>query len=117
MKKRSRIYYTDAQKAVMWERWRQGDTLHQIGKLFDRPHTSIHRILAKTGGIRSPQRRRSSRALSLAERQEISRAVAAGESLRSVSRRPGRAASTVCRELARNGGIDGYRASLADQAA
>lgn len=117
MKRRPRIYYTDAQKAVMWERWKQGDTLHQIGKLFDRPHTSIHRILAETGGIRPPQPKRSSRALSLAEREEISRAVAAGESLRSVAKRLDRAASTISRELHRNGGADSYRAAAADQAA
>ncbi|EPD38347.1 hypothetical protein HMPREF9702_04527 [Delftia acidovorans CCUG 15835] len=41
MKQRPRIYYTEAQKAMMWDRWSKGDTLHQIGKLFDRPHTSI----------------------------------------------------------------------------
>ncbi|AGU47846.1 putative transposase [Variovorax paradoxus B4] len=51
MKRRPRIYYSDSQKALMWERWKQGWTLHEIGKLFDRPHTSIHRILAETGGI------------------------------------------------------------------
>ncbi|EPD43402.1 hypothetical protein HMPREF9701_01104, partial [Delftia acidovorans CCUG 274B] len=54
MKQRPRIYYTEAQKAMMWDRWSKGDTLHQIGKLFDRPHTSIQNILAATGGIRPP---------------------------------------------------------------
>ena len=53
MKQRPRIYYTEAQKAMMWDRWSKGDTLHQIGKLFDRPHTSIHNILAATGSHRS----------------------------------------------------------------
>ena len=55
MKYRTRTYYTDAQKALMRERWKEGWTLHQIGHLFDRPHTSIHNILSKTGGIRPPQ--------------------------------------------------------------
>ncbi|SDZ63039.1 transposase, IS30 family, partial [Delftia lacustris] len=81
MKQRPRIYYTEAQKAMMWDRWSKGDTLHQIGKLFDRPHTSIQNILAATGGIRPPARHRSRLALTLAEREEISRALAAGESI------------------------------------
>lgn len=114
MQKRSRIYYTDAQKAVMWERWKAGDTLHEIGKLFDRPHTSIHRILAETGGFRPPERTRSPRTLSVVEREEISRALAAGESMRAVAARLGRAASTVSRELKRNGGAACYRATSAD---
>ena len=62
MKQRPRIYYTEAQKAMMWDRWSKGDTLHQIGKLFDRPHTSIQNILAATGGIRPPAEGSGSRA-------------------------------------------------------
>lgn len=81
MKQRPRIYYTEAQKAMMWDRWSKGDTLHQIGKLFDRPHTSIQNILAATGGIRPPACHWSRLALALAEREEISRALAAGESI------------------------------------
>lgn len=117
MKRRPRIYYSDSQKALMWERWKQGWTLHEIGKLFDRPHTSIHQILAATGGFRPPQRARSPTALTLAEREEISRAMVAGESIRSTAARLGRAPSTISREIKRNGGCDGYRASLADAAA
>ncbi|EED67108.1 integrase catalytic region [Comamonas testosteroni KF-1] len=59
MKQRLRIYYTEVQKALMWDCWKVGDTLHEIGKLFDRPHTFIHTILSATGGIRPPARRRS----------------------------------------------------------
>ena len=117
MKQRPRIYYTEAQKAMMWDRWSKGDTLHQIGKLFDRPHTSIQNILAATGGIRPPARHRSRLALTLAEREEISRALAAGESIHCVAGRLGRAASTVSRELHRNGGKSCYRAARADEAA
>ncbi|MBM0157379.1 IS30 family transposase, partial [Prevotella copri] len=117
MKQRPRIYYTEAQKAMMWDRWSKGDTLHQIGKLFDRPHTSIQNILAATGGIRPPARHRSRLALTLAEREEISRALAAGESIHCVAARLGRAASTVSRELHRNGGKSCYRAARADEAA
>src|ERR1700681_1725173 len=83
MKQRPRIYYTESQKAVMWERWRKGESLQQIAQLFDRSHSSIQGILAETGGIRPAQRRRSRLALALAEREEISRALASGHSLRS----------------------------------
>ncbi len=117
MKQRRRIYYSASQKALMWERWKQGATLHEIGKLFDRPHTSIHNILSATGGIRPAERTRATTTLSLAEREEISRATAAGESMRSVAVRLGRAPSTISREIKRNGGLDVYRASSADQAA
>ena len=117
MKQRPRIYYTETQKALMWERWQKGESLHQIAQLFDRHHPSIQRILAETGGIRPAQRCRSRLALTLAEREEISRAVAAGDSIRSVATRLGRAPSTISRELVRNGGQECYRASLADHAA
>ena len=117
MKYRTRTYYTDAQKAVMWERWRQGWTLHQIAQLFDRAHTSVQGILVRTGGIRPPRRTRAATALTLPEREEISRAMAEGQSIRSIAARLGRAASTVSRELSRNGGRAAYRASEADIAA
>ena len=117
MKYRTRIYYTDSQKGLMWDRWQRGESLHQIAALFDRRHTSVRRILAESGGIRPPQRRRSSRVLSLAEREEISRGMAAGKSMRMIAASLGRAPSTVSRELGRNEGCQGYRASQADQAA
>ncbi len=117
MKQRPRIYYSDSQKALMWERWKQGATMHQIAKLFDRAHTSVRGILAETGGIRPPTRRRSARALTLSEREEISRAVVSGESVRSIAAQLGRAPSTVSREIRRNGGQDSYRATQADNAA
>ncbi len=117
MKRRPRIYYTESQKALMWDRWQKGESLHSIARLFDRYHTSIQGILAKTGGIRPPQRRRSRLALSLSEREEISRAVATGESIRAIAASLGRAPSTVSREIRRNGGRRRYRASKADQAA
>ena len=117
MKYRTRIFYTDSQKGLMWDRWQRGESLHQIAALFDRPHTSVRRILAESGGIRPPQRRRSARVLSLAEREEISRGMAAGKSMRTIAASLGRATSTVGRELGRNDGCQGYRASQADQAA
>src|SRR5476649_2416331 len=117
MKQRPRIYYTEGQKALMWERWQKGESLQQIAQLFDRNHSSIQRILADTGGIRPAQRTRSRLALTLAEREEISRAVVAGHTIRSIAASLGRAPSTVSREIERNGGQGSYRASQAEQAA
>jgi IS30 family transposase len=117
MKYRTRTYYTDAQKALMWERWKQGWTLHQIGQLFNRAHTSVQGILSRTGGFRPPQRSRSKIALTSAEREEISRAVAEGQSVRSIAARLDRAPSTVSRQIKRNGGRANYRAAEADDAA
>ena len=71
MKYRPRIYYTETDKALMWDRWQKGDSLHSIARLFDRSHGSIAGVLARTGGIRPPQRRRSQQALTLPEREEI----------------------------------------------
>ena len=118
MKKyRPRTYYTEADKAMMWDRWQQGESLHSIASLFDRHHPSIRRILALTGGIRPPIRRRSPLALSQAEREEVSRGVVAGLSMRSIAAALGRAASTVSREIRRNGGRRYYRANQADKTA
>jgi len=117
MKHRKRIYYSDSQKALMWERWGQGATLHQIAAMFDRAHTSVQQILARHGGIRPPERRRAAIALTLAEREGISRALAEPQSIRSIAARLGRAPSTVSREIKRNGGAEDYRAAQADEAA
>ena len=70
-KYRPRIHYTEADKNMMWDRWRKGDSLEKIAQLFDRTHGSVARILRRTGGIRPPKRMRSGRTLSLAEREEI----------------------------------------------
>jgi IS30 family transposase len=117
MKYRTRIQYTETDKALMWERWRQGESLHAIARLFDRHHSTVGGILSRTGGIRPPQRRRSALVLALAEREEISRGVMAGRSVRTIARSLGRAPSTVSREIRRNGARRAYRASAADQAA
>ena len=117
MKQRPRIHYTESQKALMWERWQKGESLQQIAELFDRNHSSIQPILAASGGIRPAPRCRSRLALTLAEREEISRAVAAGSSIRSIAAQLDRAPSTISREIKRNGGQACYRASQADQSA
>ena len=117
MKQRPRIYYTDAQKALMWERWHKGESLQKIAQLFDRNHSSVHGIFSETGGIQPPIRHRAGAALTLAEREDISRSMAAGCSMRSSAERLCRAPSTISREVARNGGADHYRAVRAEQAA
>jgi IS30 family transposase len=117
MKYPSRIYYTETDKSLMWDRWQKGDSVNSIGRHFGRSHSSIQNILARTGGIRPPQRRRSRLALTLAEREEVSRGVVAGHSIRSISGLLGRAPSTVSREIRRNGGRRRYRANKADRAA
>ena len=85
MKYRRRIYYTEEQKALMWDRWQKGETLGSIARLFDRFHSSIERIIAEHGGICPSKHRRSPRALTLAEWEEISRGIALGNSLRSIA--------------------------------
>jgi len=117
MKYRTRTFYTETEKSLMWERWREGESLHAIAQLFDRCHGSVRGILARTGGIRPQPRTRSARSLELAEREEISRGVMAGQSVRSIARALARAPSTVSREIRRNGGRPAYRASTAEQAA
>src|SRR5210317_235431 len=116
-KRLPRRHYSEADKALMWERWQKGESLHTIGQLFERSHTSVRRILAETGGIRPPPRRRSRLALSGSEREEISRGIVAGHSIRSIARTLDRSPSTISRELRRNGGRQQYRANRADQAA
>jgi IS30 family transposase len=117
MKQRPRIYYSEVQKALMWARWRKGDTLHQIAQLFDRSHGAIQGILVRRGGIAPPPRRRSRLALTLSEREEISRALVTGQSIRMIAEKLGRSPSTISREITRNGGAHNYRAGKADQSA
>jgi IS30 family transposase len=117
MKRRRRIYYTAAQRAEIWDRWQAGESMSSIGRRFDRESSSVFSVISPTGGIRPAPRRRASRALSLGEREEISRGLSAHCSLRRIARQLGRAPSTVSREILRNGGPDNYRAARSDQAA
>ncbi|MEO8746067.1 MAG: IS30 family transposase, partial [Rhodanobacter sp.] len=80
MHQRTRIYYSETQKSVMWNRWQRGESRQKIAGLFDRHHSAIAGALIRSGGIRPPARRRSPRALQPAEREEISRGVATGKS-------------------------------------
>lgn len=117
MARRPRRPITEGQMSLLWDLWQKGESLHQIARLLDRRHSSIRRVLAQTGGIRPVPRHRSTRALTLAEREEISRSVALGHSLRTIASQLHRSPSTISRELQRNGGRDSYRANQADQQA
>lgn len=117
MKQRRRIYYLASQRAEIWDRWQAGESMSSIGRRFDRASSSVFSVISPTGGNRPPARRRASRALSLGEREEISRGLSAHCSLRWIARQLGRAPSTISREILRNGGPDGYRATRSDQAA
>lgn len=114
---RRRIYFTEKQKAEIWDRWQRGESMSSIGRLFDRGSSSIYPLLARTGGIRPPERRRSRRALTTAEREEISRGLGAELSVRTIARQLRRSPSTISREVRRNGGRQHYRATQSDQAA
>ncbi|ADW71539.1 integrase catalytic subunit (plasmid) [Granulicella tundricola MP5ACTX9] len=105
------------EKVGIWRRWKAGESLHEIGRAFDKDHGSIQFLLAKHGGIAPAVQRRSQRTLTLAEREEISRGIASGSSIREIARGLERAASTVSREVARHGGRPMYRASEADDRA
>lgn len=104
-------------KAEVWERWRGGESLSDIGRALGKHAASIHGVVSAKGGIAPPVRRRARTALSFAEREEISRGIAAGDSLHKIAVRIGRAVSTVSREISRNGNARRYRAHEADQAA
>ena len=105
------------QKADLWHRWKAGESLHEIGRAFGKDHGSIQFLLWQHGGIVPAVRRRSLRSLTLAEREDISRGIASGSSIREIARGLQRAASTVSREVARHGGRPVYRASEADHEA
>jgi IS30 family transposase len=109
--------FSATESAEVWDRWQRGEGLNLIGRVFDRSSGAIFAHLKPFGGIRPVPRRRSSRVLSIDDREEISRGLACGVSLRSIARRLGRAPSTICRELHRNGGHRRYRAAAADKRA
>ena len=117
MARQPRIKYTEELKAEIWHKYKQGESLWSIARSLNRSSSSIYRQLAPTGGIAPAIRTRSSRSLSLAEREEISRGLVASQSIRAMAARLGRAPSTISREIRRNGGRARYRATRADQCA
>jgi DNA-binding CsgD family transcriptional regulator len=114
MGQRYRLGLTSAQKTELWDRWQRGESLTAIGRAFGRPSSSIYCLVSPHGGIRPLERRRSRLALTLSEREEISRGIVARRSIRSIARLLDRSPSTVSREVRRNGGYGRYRAARAD---
>jgi IS30 family transposase len=114
MESGKRFGFSAVEKNKIWRRWKAGQSLHEIGRAFDKPHSSIRCLLLPRGGIPPAARRRSRRSLNLAEREDISRGIASGLPLREMARRLDRAASTLSREISRNGGRPTYRAHTAD---
>jgi len=117
MKRRRRLYFTAEQKSEIWDRWQRGESMSSIGRGFERESSSIYPLLSRTGGIRPPVRKRSRLSLTLVEREEISRGLESRLSLRCIARQLQRSASSISREVERNGGVDHYRAVRSDQAA
>ncbi len=117
MGQRKRRGFTAAEKTELWDRWQRGESLNGIGRAFGKPSSSIHAHVSPRGGIRPALRRRSRLALTLSERETISRGIAADQSARSMARRLGRAPSTVSREIKHNGGYGRYRAAQAEKQA
>ena len=113
--KQSRL--SAAQRADVWRRWKAGESLHEMGRARGKPHDCIRCVLLPSGGIAPAARRRSGRALTLAEREDISRGIASGSSIRAIASGLDRAASTVSREVTRHGGRWAYRALDADKQA
>ncbi|MCH9000709.1 MAG: IS30 family transposase [Proteobacteria bacterium] len=109
--------FTSAEKTELWDRWQRGESLTAIGRAFGKPSSSIYFQVSPHGGIRPASRRRSKLALTLSERETISRGIAAQQSTRSMASLLCRAPSTVSREIKRNGGYDRYRAAQADEQA
>ena len=109
-----RVEVSAAERTEIWRRWKSGESLREIGRAFGRKHTSIQLLSSHHGGIVPAVRRRSLQALTLAEREDISRGIASGSSLRAIAAGLSRATSTVSREVARHGGRSEYRASEAD---
>src|SRR4249919_3561252 len=114
----SRIWFTAAQKAELWERWKNGQSAAAISRALERrTKTGVERIVVVHGGIVPAPRQRALAALRLEEREEISRGIAVGRPIRQIAQRLRRAPSTVSREIKRNGGRQVYRANWADRRA
>jgi IS30 family transposase len=114
---RKRREYSAAERKELWDRWKRGASISDIARALDRAPATIHYTIRQHGGVVPRERRRSRLALTLCEREEISRGVAAGESARRVAARLGRSPSTVTREITRHGGRRRYRAAEADNRA
>ena len=117
MAQRGRPGLSPEQKRELWSRWKAGESLSEIGRALGKQPGSIHGVVASNGGYVPAVRRRSSRLLTISEREEISRGLAEGASLRRIAGRLHRAPSSISREVARHGGRHRYRAARAEQRA
>src|SRR6478672_8091292 len=117
MDQRKRIRLSPQQHKELWERWKAGESISDIGRALGRVRSGIHQWLASRGGIAPPARRRAARSLSIAEREAISRGLSNGQSMRRMAAELNRAPSTVSREVNRHGGRQAYRAHQADRQA
>jgi IS30 family transposase len=109
--------FTVEQENLIWELWRGGESLREIVRVLGETKPRIRRFLLESGGIRPVPRRRRAGHITAEEREGISRGIAAGEAAGTIASCLGRPASTVSREIARNGGREDYRAVDADTAA
>jgi transposase, IS30 family len=117
MRRIRRYAWSTAERRELWDRWKQGQGLVEIARALSRPTPSVQNLVTRNGGIAPPIRRRSPRVLQLQEREEISRGLAGGMTIRGIAKQLGRAPSTVSREVQRHDGIAGYRACDADRRA
>ena len=114
MRRGRRPIFTATKCAELWRRYKAGESILAIERALGGSASAIHRVLQTSGGIAPAKRRRSSRVLSLVEREEISRGIAAGYTIRRIAQGLGRAVSTVSQEISRHGGCERYRAAEAD---
>jgi IS30 family transposase len=117
MNRGSRPKFLSHQKEELWKRWRSGQSISEIGRALGKVPGSVFGVLRLRGGIAPAARQRSTWSLSLADREEISRGLVAGLSMRRIAQRLGRSTSTISREIARNRGLQKYRAADADERA
>jgi IS30 family transposase len=113
MNKSATMY--ERKKVIIWDKWEKGISMGEIARAINKPPATIFSYLRYHGGIQPYKRSRSSLSLTLEDREEISRGIAAEQSIRSISRLLGRHASTISREIKKNGGLARYRASIADK--
>src|ERR1700710_720915 len=114
MERQRKRWLSNKEKDQIWQRWRQGESLSEIGRGLERNASGIFHVVAKNGGIAPLRRKRSALALTAAEREEISRGLKGDESIRQIAAGLGRAPSTISREINRNGGAQKYRAGVAE---
>src|ERR1700710_124376 len=114
MERQRKRWLSNKEKDQIWQRWRQGESLSEIGRGLERNASGIFHVVAKNGGIAPLRRKRSALALTAAEREEISRGLKGDESIRQIAAGLGRAPSTISREINRNGGAQKSRAGVAE---